>query len=429
MEQSYKATVSIAGSCILRDTFSTHKDDGGYKVQQYVSRFAPLSLCEPPIKVNEKAYSAFDLKKYIPNFSKRCILQDLTRTVTDFLQEQKSDWLLTDAALFRRDYFEFGEEKYTCYGVEQFIFNDLAKNVITPPVTGVKKLFDFSKEEIERRMQYYIHQLRSLYSLKEIVLVENQNVPLYCDKKNVTIAFRNQEQYKKENQNIQYCYQLMQKALHGCHHIPFPKHVVADAHHWLGCSPLHYTQAYYDYAFQAMEVINQHLPKEQEEAQIQQLCDACSNYYVSRYMQSFEEAVLRLNGKYFAKSRECNSYLQYIDYFTAYLQSGNDAAVFLHEKGIHQIGVYGYNRIANYFIPALEKAGIHVRFVVENLAKQKQTELFPTQPQPFSILARNATAYPKVDAVLITDLFNYDKLQKKIPTITKAPIYTIHDFL
>ena len=69
MEQSYKATVSIAGTCILRDTFSTHKDDGGYKVQRYVSRFSPLSLCEPPIPVDKEAYLAFDLKKYIPAFS------------------------------------------------------------------------------------------------------------------------------------------------------------------------------------------------------------------------------------------------------------------------------------------------------------------------------------------------------------------------
>lgn len=429
MEQSYKATVSIAGTCILRDTFSSHKDDGGYKVQRYISRFSPLSLCEPPVPVDQEAYLALDLKKYIPAFSKRCILQDLTRTAIDFLRDQKSDWLLVDATLCRSDYFQFGEEKYSCHGAQQFIFDDMARHHILPPVTDVKQLFDFSEVEIERRMRNYIDQLLSLYSPEQIILVENQNVELYCDKNNTITAFVNQKAHQKENQNIQYCHQLMKKMLVGCHYIPFPKYVIANADHWLGKSPLHYTQAYYDYAFQAVEVINQHLPREQETTQIQQLCTACSAWYMNRYMSSLTEAVLRLSGKYWSKQKECTTYLQYSDYFTAYLQNGKDAAAFFKEKGIHQIGVYGYNRIANYFIPTLEEAGIHVRFVVENLSKQKQNELFPTQPQPFSILSRNATAYPKVDAVLITDLFNYDKLQKKIPTITKAPIYTIHDFL
>lgn len=70
-------------------------------------------------------------------------------------------------------------------------------------------------------MRNYIDQLLSLYSPEQIILVENQNVELYCDKNNTITAFVNQKAHQKENQNIQYCHQLMKKMLVGCHYIHF----------------------------------------------------------------------------------------------------------------------------------------------------------------------------------------------------------------
>lgn len=339
---------------------------------------------------------------------------------------------MVDAILFRFQPYQIGEEKLLCHGFWKNIFTALEKKNIIPPLQP--DTFDmaaFSEEELERRIQYYVDQLLSIYQEEQIILVEAENAYLKYDKNQNITAFSAQWQasYKEHDFRIKKMFSMLRERLKGAHLIPFPKHVLAYANHWMGLSGLHYIKGYYDYAFQAVEIINQHLPRSEEEAQIQQLCDSYSTRYAAEYATSLEEAVLRLNKKYWAKQQEYTILLQYVDTLTAYLQNGKDAVAFFKEKDIHQIGVYGYNRIANYFIPTLEKAGIHVRFVVENLAKQKQNELFPTQPQPFSILARNAAAYPKVDAVLITDLFNYDKLQKKIPTITKAPIYTIHDFL
>lgn len=167
MKQSYKATVSIAGTCILRDTFSRQGEkDGRYKIEKYMSRFSPLSLCEPPVSVDKKAFWAFDLKNARFTISQNAaFITILPIPLCRFCRKQSQTGFWSMAALCRRDYFQFGEEKYSCYGAEQFIFDDMAKHHVLPPVTNVKQLFDFPEEEIERRMRYYVNQLLSLYSL------------------------------------------------------------------------------------------------------------------------------------------------------------------------------------------------------------------------------------------------------------------------
>ena len=428
MEQPYKATVSIAGTCILRDTFSTHKDDGGYKVQRYISRFSPLSLCEPPIPVDKEAYLAFDLKKYIPAFPQRCILQDLTRTSIDFLREQKSDWLLVDAALFRRDYFQFGEEQYTCYGAEQFIFDDLAKHQILPPVTGVKRLSDFSPEEIERRMQYYIDQLLSVYPLEQIILIENKNVNLQCDKNKIVQAFEDRDSYLRENENITRCYQLMKQMLQGCHHIPMPKYVIGNSNHWLGKSPLHYTQAYYDYSFQAVEVINRRLPRQQEEKEIAALREACSQKYLEYYFPLLEKAQIRLITDAPTYRKERDRYYQYVDYMGKVLQTGKTLKKLFQRKRWKRIAFYGWNRIAECCYKALQGTRTKVVFVVENLSADRKKQLFPEASAEF-VLPRNAEQYPDVDAIIITDIVYQDAIRRQQQNQTKILIYTAYDLL
>ncbi len=428
MEQQYKATVSIAGTCILRDTFSRQAEkDGGYKVEKYMSRFSPLSLCEPPIPVNENAFWAFDLKKHsIPDFSKRCIYYDLTRTIMDFLKEAKSDWFIVDAALCRRDYFQFGEEKYSCYGAQQFIFDDMANHHILPPVTNVKTLFDFSEEEIERRMQYYVEQLLTLYPLEQIILLENWNVDLHYDGKRTIQAYNNQAEFERENKNIKYCHQLMKKMLKGCHYIPMPDYVMGDTYHWLGCSPLHYQKEYYDYSFAAIEIINRRLPREQEEAEIAALCAATSQRYLEKYYSVFAKRQMEMAANEPVYKLERDRFYLYVTCMGKLMQTGVPLKKLFQRKHWKRVAFFGWNRLAECFYNTLQNSKIQISYVIEDMTAERQAKLIPGTDSSF-LVSRKASTFANVDAIIITDIANEKQVRQVLKGKTNIPVYSAYD--
>ena len=101
---------------------------------------------------------------------------------------------------------------------------------------------------------------------------------------------------------------------------------------------------------------------------------------------------------------------------------------FCYKKQIRTIGLYAHNRITVYLRPILEEAGIHVRFIVENLPKSEQ-EKMKAFPQPFTLLSRSAEQYPETDAVLVADVMSPDTIAAACRKRTTAPVYTVYDLL
>jgi len=100
--------INVAGTCVLRDIFSMQSLENRekYKVVKFISQFEPLAVCDEKIYVDEKRYWEFDASPYISNFLKRCKYLDMTRTAIDYLAETKADYLLVDAGLLRRGFYQ-----------------------------------------------------------------------------------------------------------------------------------------------------------------------------------------------------------------------------------------------------------------------------------------------------------------------------------
>ena len=227
---------------------------------------------------------------------------------------------------------------------------------------------------------------------------------------------------------MQKAFGILRELLPQAHLIPFPKQVLAATEHRLGVSGLHYTPEYYQYCFQAIETIRKGLPRETEQEQIQALCDACTMQYTETYAGYIEESFAAVDVKKNQLQAERDRFLKYADFFRLYLEQHADVVRFCYKKQIRTIGLYAQNRITSYLRPILEEAGIHVRFIVENLPKSEQ-EKMKDFPQPFTLLSRSAEQYPETDAILVADVTAPNTIAAACRKRTAVPVYTVYDLL
>ena len=440
MENKQQPVVNICGSCILRDTFYYQgvygkEKDGGYRINRYVNFFSPLALEQPPIPIYDRAaYEAFDLKPYkLTNFFRRCRRLDFERSFMEYLNDP-ADFLMIDTVMFRFQPYQMqvDGQKLLCHGEHRRTLEAMAKQGILPQLDA--EVFSFeslSEEELRRRLQVYANHLKTVCPEERMILVETRHVFLQIDHANHVKSFplASQRIYRDGNRRMQKVFGILRELLPQAHLIPFPKQVLAETEHRLGVSGLHYTREYYEYCFQAVEMIRKGLPRETEQEQIQALCDACTMQYTETYAQFIEESFAAIDWGEKQKLRaERDRFLKYADFFRLYLEQHADVVRFCYKKQIRTIGVYAYNRITLYLRPILEEAGIHVRFIAENLPKSEQ-EKMKDFPQPFTLLPRAVKQYPETDAILVADVTIPDTIVAACQKRTTAPIYTVYDLL
>ena len=150
--------------------------------------------------------------------------------------------------------------------------------------------------------------------------------------------------------------------------------------------------------------------------------------YTETYAGYIEESFAAVDVKKNQLQAERDRFLKYADFFRLYLEQHADVVRFCYKKQIRTIGLYAQNRITLYLRPILEEAGIHVRFIVENLPKSEQ-EKMKDFPQPFTLLSRSAEQYPETDAVLVADVMSPDTIAAACRKRTTAPVYTVYDLL
>lgn len=318
----YKASINILGSCIIRDAFFTQENDGGYKIFKYVNLFSPLSVCEEPIPVDVDKYESSDFSSYIYNYRKRCIFLDFTRDSVNYIKSKKTDWLIIDCALLRRNLYQIGEKKLTCLLEAEDFFEFISKNKIIPKITGKLCIDDMSDEELKRRLQFYVDEILSIYPVEKIVLVENKNADLSYDGDKEIDIFLDRKDILLENQRMLRCFNILKDMLKGCHIIPVPDNLMADSKHRLGKAPVHYTQEYYDYIFKAFECIQEKYPKEKEENIINQLCNDCNTLYMTKYYSLIKDSYVDLKFKY-SHSKLRNFYTSFKDLYIKYIAKKN----------------------------------------------------------------------------------------------------------
>lgn len=291
----YKASINILGSCVTRDIFFTHHNDGGYRIFQYVNFFSPISLCEGPVFIDLERYNSSDFSEYATSFRKRCVMHDLTKQSIDYIAQKKTDWLILDTGLFRRNLCLLGDKKQTCFAEKEDFLKYLSKQKIIPEIVGEIIIEDISDEDLEKRMKFFIDKILAMYPMENIVLIEAKNSLIKADNSGNISGFDDVDYHMIENNRMSRCYKLMKNMLQGCHIIPMPENVVADAEHRLGLSPLHYTMGYYDYALSVFDCIQKKLPIEKEQSHIQKLFDKCNMDYAGKYFSALADSYINLS--------------------------------------------------------------------------------------------------------------------------------------
>lgn len=434
----YKAVINIAGSCVSRDIFSYQENDGGYKISQYAGFFSILTACEEKIPVDEQRFFDFDTngKINLTPFFRRCIYQDFTRTSLDYVKKIKSDFLILDAALLRRNYIQIGnkDNKSLVFGSKKKFYELLADENIIPPIVGEYDFSSFSKEEIKERLTKYVNSIRETYDLDSIVLIEVKHVYYYIGEDAKIHPFDKEippftnKMYHEENKKVDICFQIMKDLLKGCYVIPMPQNVIADANAKLGIYPMHYTAEYYNYAFKCMEIIRSDLPKAQKQETINDLCSECNELYIKKYHSQLLESV---NDFYFEKEKYKNTADRlrvYIDFFQKAISNNVSVKSFFMNNNINSVAIYGLTKYSESIAMALANSGIEIKYIVENIANTKRA-LRNIVNGGVLCYPRNLTDYPCVDAIVIGDLNNKNIIKQKLQKLTNIQAITDDDIL
>ena len=249
--------ISILGICCSRDIFGFQPDNGGYIIDRFVQSVNPIALqMGSMLKDKDKALPESVLKGK-SNFYKRNISLDLTKNVFSYLAEVKSDWLVIDAGAFRKNIF-FTED-FT--KASTLIFSDTARllkdnDSIYDYKRGGGNIFDLPNDLVSEKIDEFVKNILTLYPQERIVLVEYYDILLYFDNKINSIQDGLTASYiSRENKMMRFGFYELKKRLEKAHVIYFPENVLGDVNHKWKKAPLHYIKEYYQYAFEALNVI------------------------------------------------------------------------------------------------------------------------------------------------------------------------------
>ncbi len=257
---SPKMTINVLGSCVVRDTFGFHENDGGYKIQQNVNGFSPIFSLKNTIDIDLNLYNALFLKYKEKNPSAkpywaRCRYLDLSGNVINYINSNKSDFLIMDVAFARYDYDLLENGKYICKYENDFVDFLIAQKII-PPIKKKNISFDdIDANTIEHNINDFINKILQIYEPDKIILYNNKSAYFGINFKKNSILRYNKHSADKLNKRYKYCFHMIKEMLKGCHTLDFPTFVMGDLNHKWGASLLHYTPETYDMLLSCVDTI------------------------------------------------------------------------------------------------------------------------------------------------------------------------------
>ena len=336
---------NILGICVLRDIFSHHPNDGGYKINQYVNSFPPLFIHENGISVDIDRYNKTDTSDIVSNFIKRSILFNVNRTVFDYVESKKSDYILIDMGLARVDYYILENGQY-CFGGYRSLYDRMSSKGLFPKIIQAKPFNFLSTAEIKERTIAYCKKIKSLYDINKIILFEIKNSTLLYDSKKESISSFDPAAVRKaylQNEFIEFCFSVARKELQGCHVVYMPKNVVCDAYHPLKKGLLHFTQEYYDYGLESINIITKNMPRDEEEKALNALRKDTEELYAKKYFSALEKSIISAAKANKIIKRKNVLFEKLYSFLSDVYKDNIDISDFLTAKNINAIIIYGYN--------------------------------------------------------------------------------------
>lgn len=370
----------------------------------------------------EKVISDIKKKYDIPMFYARNFSLDLTKNVFDFLFEFESDYLVLDMSCCRYDILKNDDNEFLS-DVNAYHHREIAKmfcenyhkSFFSKRICNDEEILDLLKQYIPRYLDIILEKV----PVSRIILIETRAANFYLNE-NGQISEFPRNIVESFDKRMQYGFHIASDYLKGCHIIRFPTNVLGDAKHKWGKASLHYTKDFYEYAYQAVNIIAQNKSFEEENTALCVLYDnTCT-----KLQKKFDDALLKtLRGK--ADTENVNARLwKYNHYFQDLLLNSEklqNAIRYLQTNKIHSCAFYGLTQIAIFFIKYLKKYQININYIVES-GGEKSRDGIPR-------FERSLTDYPQADLIIISDVTCIEAIREKLKQLTTISLIDVYQLL
>lgn len=128
-----------------------------------------------------------------------------------------------------------------------------------------------------------------------------------------------------------------------------------------------------------------------------------------------------LNSGLQKKHKEDLIFIQILAHLIFAIWDNGDLKKVLDDRGYHNVAVYGYGRLGEIVVLALQKAGVDITFIIDQNTELKYGNIPFYCPQQI---------LPEVDVVIVTTIYYFDEVKETlIKNNIKADILPIDNIL
>ena len=260
--------VSIAGSCVCRDTFeivkqyeSFNQDAAKYLINMYIQSISFASAVAPKLEKSlTDALVEESEKSEKANFFKKMFKIDVEKNYFDYLGSVKSDWLIIDMTPSRFKLLKIGES-YLSYDLAITIATGCKESTPDSAMSLIKSgevvdLIDYDADVLVRMCTEWVNEIKQLFSQKKIIIVKTKNAKTFTDE-GVLFSQNSYDSslYKHDDKLFEIAYNCVEKQLPNAYVIEALPTLVGNVQHKWGRFGLHYVDEVYMYLFSCFDYI------------------------------------------------------------------------------------------------------------------------------------------------------------------------------
>lgn len=220
------------------------------------------------------------------------MIQDVNKRILDHVFEKQSDYFILDILDARLTLMRKGNHYFT--KDPKVKLEEMSNHMGLNTYNALSPFSDITMEQWKNCIDKLSDAIQKHYTLNQIILNVHYGVKKYTNHATLQDFSPSQKKFvEKYNYLIGHLFEILRQNLDGCHVIDFPDHVIADKNHWLGLHTLHYHNIYYDYAAEAIKVILNNMPDNEEKSELEQLKNVCSERFESMQMKMEFDLVKR----------------------------------------------------------------------------------------------------------------------------------------
>lgn len=421
-----KITLSIYGGCITRDSFGFQPDDGGYKIECYTKDIHPISAVTAPValrKVDPDLPEFAPIFESMPNFQKRCLALDINCGAFEYYEPYHSDYLLLDASPSRFELLKYEDGKNEpAYLTLRPKYKKLMEEVGGILPEGVQEIMscDIPDEEFDALMERFISHFLAKYPEDRIIVNIGYAVDFFIDGGMINIY--TDREIPQQRKNFKRVYDFFKRRIPDAHYVEFPEGLVCNPHHKWGRYFYHFVDEYYDYVFEAMNIIMRSSLSLAEE---RERLNALKRGYEDILRKKYEPVMAKTIEYYKGRESLAERMVKYEGYMKDLLvdeHKEENILRFFIKNRFNRCAFYGASAICSMFIPVLASWGIQVDYVVENMKEREHLGV--------PVISRDEKSFPDTQVMIISDVMSIGRIREKLEKLkVPFPVADVYEII